>query len=193
MSCPILVTWMLLEHSMGDTSGNHFRIVWFIIIFPFTMVNCHLGDLQFLEISNPMIKRLRFGGSAISSENLPGSSIGGNDRVWCFLCWPFGPIDFGCFGHGQKLKTNREPRKSFWFQSPSLSLAFLMPNFHPRSWIISHRIRTAEWKQKGRQWCVPLRLGSSIFHHFLDLAWATLLETKPNLLFQMWFQILKFW
>ena len=24
-----------------------------------------------------------------------------------------------------------------------------------------------------------------------DLAWATLLETKPNLLFQMWFQILR--
>ena len=81
-------------------------------------------------------------------RELPGSSIGGNDRVWCFLCWPFGPIDFGCFGHGQKLKTNREPRKSFRFQSPSLSLAFLMPNFHPRSWIIIHRVRTAEWKQK---------------------------------------------
>ena len=168
------------------------------------MVNCHLGDIQPND-QKATIWRFRH-----IFRELPGSSIGGNDRVWCFLCWPFGPIDFGCFGHGQKLKTNREPRKSFRFQSPSLSLAFLMPNFHPRSWIIIHRVRTPEWKQKWRQWCVPLRLGSSIFHHFLaiewrwvekmmmkqwisDLAWATLLETKPNLLFKMWFQILKFW
>ena len=49
---------------------------------------------------------------------------------------------------------------------------FFMHNFYPSlSWIISDSARTAESKQKWRQWCVPLRLGPSIFHHFLAIEW----------------------
>ena len=140
-------------------------------------MNCHLGDLQFLEISNPMIKRLRFGGSAISSENFDGSSIGGNDRVWCFLCWPFGPIDFGCFGHGQKFEDESRTTQIVSISTTKSVLSIFDAQFS--SWVIDNqspgqdsRVET-EVKAMVRtiEWCVPLRLGSSIFQHFLAIEW----------------------
>ena len=98
-------------------------------------------------------------------------NVQSNDRkamIWSFLCWPFGPVDYG-LGHGRKWKTHWESLFLFgYFNAWFLSL--------PGSWIISDA-RAAEWKQKWRQWCVPLRLWSRM-HYFLAIEWRWVDTTR---------------